>query len=103
MIGYHPQRSICITSAREGNRLVCRRFCLNNPYARLHLCLETASFENLKRHIRQKYSLDARGISQNAGTFLDDYPMVAPGYSERAPALAKRKPEPRMTSMINRL
>ena len=58
------------------------------------VCLEDGRrLKTLKRHIRQKYSLTPEEYRKR-WHLPDDYPMVAPGYSERRSSLAKRKPEP---------
>ncbi len=54
------------------------------------ICLEDGQkFKSLKRHLRSKYALSPEEYRQKWG-LPADYPMVAPGYSEKRSKLAKK-------------
>ncbi|WP_353256455.1 MucR family transcriptional regulator [Hyphomonas sp.] len=54
------------------------------------VCLEDGlKFKSLKRHLRSKYGLSPEEYRQKWG-LPADYPMVAPGYSEKRSKLAKK-------------
>ncbi|MEX1250972.1 MAG: MucR family transcriptional regulator [Hyphomonas sp.] len=54
------------------------------------ICLEDGlKFKSLKRHLRSKYGLSPDEYRQKWG-LPADYPMVAPGYSEKRSKLAKK-------------
>lgn len=54
------------------------------------VCLEDGQkFKSLKRHLRSKYGLSPDEYRQKWG-LPADYPMVAPGYSEKRSKLAKK-------------
>jgi predicted transcriptional regulator len=54
------------------------------------ICLEDGlKFKSLKRHLRSKYGLSPEEYRQKWG-LPADYPMVAPGYSEKRSKLAKK-------------
>jgi predicted transcriptional regulator len=54
------------------------------------VCLEDGQkFKSLKRHLRSKYGLSPDEYRQKWG-LPPDYPMVAPGYSEKRSKLAKK-------------
>jgi len=54
------------------------------------VCLEDGlKFKSLKRHLRSKYGLSPDDYRQKWG-LPADYPMVAPGYSEKRSKLAKK-------------
>ena len=54
------------------------------------ICLEDGlKFKSLKRHLRSKYGLSPEEYRQKWG-LPSDYPMVAPGYSEKRSKLAKK-------------
>ncbi len=54
------------------------------------VCLEDGQkFKSLKRHLRSKYGLTPEDYRQKWG-LPADYPMVAPGYSEKRSKLAKK-------------
>lgn len=54
------------------------------------ICLEDGQkFKSLKRHLRSKYGLSPDEYRQKWG-LPADYPMVAPGYSEKRSKLAKK-------------
>jgi predicted transcriptional regulator len=54
------------------------------------VCLEDGlKFKSLKRHLRSKYGLSPEDYRQKWG-LPADYPMVAPGYSEKRSKLAKK-------------
>ncbi|MBA3067727.1 MAG: transcriptional regulator [Hyphomonas sp.] len=54
------------------------------------ICLEDGQkFKSLKRHLRSKYGLSPEDYRQKWG-LPADYPMVAPGYSEKRSKLAKK-------------
>ncbi len=54
------------------------------------ICLEDGQkFKSLKRHLRSKYALSPDEYRQKWG-LPADYPMVAPGYSEKRSKLAKK-------------
>lgn len=54
------------------------------------VCLEDGlKFKSLKRHLRSKYGLSPDEYRQKWG-LPADYPMVAPGYSEKRSKLAKK-------------
>jgi len=54
------------------------------------ICLEDGQkFKSLKRHLRSKYGLSPEDYRQKWG-LPPDYPMVAPGYSEKRSKLAKK-------------
>lgn len=54
------------------------------------ICLEDGlKFKSLKRHLRSKYDLSPQEYRERWG-LPEDYPMVAPGYSEKRSRLAKK-------------
>lgn len=54
------------------------------------ICLEDGQkFKSLKRHLRSKYGLSPEDYRAKWG-LPPDYPMVAPGYSEKRSKLAKK-------------
>lgn len=54
------------------------------------ICLEDGlKFKSLKRHLRSKYGLSPEEYRAKWG-LPADYPMVAPGYSEKRSKLAKK-------------
>ena len=54
------------------------------------VCLEDGlKFKSLKRHLRSRYGLSPDEYRQKWG-LPADYPMVAPGYSEKRSKLAKK-------------
>jgi predicted transcriptional regulator len=54
------------------------------------VCLEDGlKFKSLKRHLRSKYGLSPEEYRAKWG-LPADYPMVAPGYSEKRSKLAKK-------------
>jgi predicted transcriptional regulator len=54
------------------------------------VCLEDGlKFKSLKRHLRSKYGMSPEDYRQKWG-LPPDYPMVAPGYSEKRSKLAKK-------------
>jgi predicted transcriptional regulator len=54
------------------------------------ICLEDGlKFKSLKRHLRSKYDLSPQEYRERWG-LPEDYPMVAPGYSEKRSKLAKK-------------
>lgn len=54
------------------------------------ICLEDGQkFKSLKRHLRAKYGLSPEEYRAKWG-LPTDYPMVAPGYSEKRSKLAKK-------------
>ncbi len=54
------------------------------------VCLEDGlKFKSLKRHLRSKYGLSPDEYRERWG-LPADYPMVAPGYSEKRSKLAKK-------------
>lgn len=54
------------------------------------VCLEDGlKFKSLKRHLRSKYGMSPEDYRQKWG-LPADYPMVAPGYSEKRSKLAKK-------------
>lgn len=54
------------------------------------ICLEDGlKFKSLKRHLRSKYGLSPEEYRVRWG-LPADYPMVAPGYSEKRSRLAKK-------------
>lgn len=54
------------------------------------VCLEDGlKFKSLKRHLRSKYGLSPEEYRARWG-LPADYPMVAPGYSEKRSKLAKK-------------
>lgn len=54
------------------------------------ICLEDGQkFKSLKRHLRSKYGLSPEDYRAKWG-LPADYPMVAPGYSEKRSKLAKK-------------
>lgn len=54
------------------------------------VCLEDGlKFKSLKRHLRSKYGLSPEEYRAKWG-LPPDYPMVAPGYSEKRSKLAKK-------------
>ncbi|MFN7054259.1 MucR family transcriptional regulator [Hyphomonas sp.] len=54
------------------------------------ICLEDGmKFKSLKRHLRSKYDMTPEQYREKWG-LPADYPMVAPGYSEKRSKLAKK-------------
>lgn len=54
------------------------------------ICLEDGlSFQSLKRHLRVKYNMTPEAYRKKWG-LAADYPMVAPNYTKRRSALAKK-------------
>lgn len=54
------------------------------------ICLEDGlKFKSLKRHLRSKYGMSPEEYRAKWG-LPPDYPMVAPGYSEKRSKLAKK-------------
>jgi predicted transcriptional regulator len=54
------------------------------------ICLEDGlKFKSLKRHLRSKYAMSPEEYRARWG-LPADYPMVAPGYSEKRSKLAKK-------------
>ncbi len=59
-------------------------------YKEYLVCLEDGlKFKSLKRHLRSKYGLSPEEYRARWG-LPSDYPMVAPGYSEKRSKLAKK-------------
>ena len=59
-------------------------------YKNYLICLEDGlKFKSLKRHLRSKYGLSPEEYRLKWG-LPADYPMVAPGYSEKQSKLAKK-------------
>ncbi len=59
-------------------------------YKEYLVCLEDGlKFKSLKRHLRSKYGLSPDDYRTKWG-LPPDYPMVAPGYSEKRSKLAKK-------------
>jgi predicted transcriptional regulator len=59
-------------------------------YKEYLVCLEDGQkFKSLKRHLRSKYGMTPEDYRQKWG-LPADYPMVAPGYSEKRSKLAKK-------------